>query len=187
MGDNIYPSLTHKGKNSTEVVPIVAYRVEANTLVRTNAIRNNHIINPGRELRHYEHNLPFILCRVSWQIQYLTTLLCVFLIFSIHIAEGTFPFFVPKKFPLIVICSFTEPEHGSLRYRSIRIERPFKWLFNPLHVHVPLLNVEPHGHSPWHPTSRPSGATSRPNAGAFIHGQSPWPSAAGVNSPYFSS
>jgi hypothetical protein len=41
--------------------------------------------------------------------------------------------------------------------------------------------VEPHGHSPWHPSSRPSGATSRPNAGAFIHGQSPWPSAAGVN------
>jgi len=40
--------------------------------------------------------------------------------------------------------------------------------------------VEPHGHSPWHPTSRPSGATSRPNAGALIHGQSPWPSAAGV-------
>jgi len=51
--------------------------------------------------------------------------------------------------------------------------------------------VEPHGHSPWHPTSLPSGATSRPNAGAFIHGQSPWPSAAGVIfikiqcSPYF--
>ena len=41
--------------------------------------------------------------------------------------------------------------------------------------------VEPHGHSPWHPTSRPSGATSRPNVGAFIHGHSPWPSAAGVN------
>ena len=41
--------------------------------------------------------------------------------------------------------------------------------------------VEPHGHSPWHPTSRSSGATSRPNACAFIHGQSPWPSAAGVN------
>jgi hypothetical protein len=41
--------------------------------------------------------------------------------------------------------------------------------------------VEPHRHSPWHPSSRPSGATSRPNAGAFIHGQSPWPSAAGVN------
>jgi digeranylgeranylglycerophospholipid reductase len=39
--------------------------------------------------------------------------------------------------------------------------------------------VEPHGHSPWHPTSRPSGATSRPNVGAFIHGHSPWPSAAG--------
>jgi hypothetical protein len=30
------------------------------------------------------------------------------------------------------------------------------------------------------PTSRPSGATSRPKAGAFIHGQRPWPSAAGV-------
>ena len=42
-------------------------------------------------------------------------------------------------------------------------------------------NVEPHEHSPWHPSSRPSGATSRPNAGAFIHGQSPWLSAAGVN------
>ena len=41
--------------------------------------------------------------------------------------------------------------------------------------------MEPHGHSPWHPSSRPSGATSRPNAGAFIHGQSPWLSAAGVN------
>jgi len=41
--------------------------------------------------------------------------------------------------------------------------------------------VEPHGQSPWHPTSRPSGATSRPNAGAFIHGQRPWPSAAGVD------
>ena len=40
--------------------------------------------------------------------------------------------------------------------------------------------VEPHGHSPWHSSSRPSGATSRPNAGAFIHGQSLWPSAAGV-------
>src|SRR5512135_2951768 len=40
--------------------------------------------------------------------------------------------------------------------------------------------VEPHGHSPWHPSSCPSGATSRPNAGAFIHGHSPWPSAAGV-------
>jgi len=32
------------------------------------------------------------------------------------------------------------------------------------------MQVEPHGHSPWHPTSRPSGATSRPNIGAFIHG-----------------
>ena len=40
--------------------------------------------------------------------------------------------------------------------------------------------VEPHGHSPLHPSLRPSGATSRPNAGAFIHGHSPWPSAAGV-------
>ncbi len=30
--------------------------------------------------------------------------------------------------------------------------------------------VEPHGQSPWHHTRRPSGATSRPNAGAFIHG-----------------
>ena len=29
--------------------------------------------------------------------------------------------------------------------------------------------VEAHGHTPWHPTERPSGATSRPNAGAFIH------------------
>ena len=40
--------------------------------------------------------------------------------------------------------------------------------------------VEPHGHSPWYPTSRPSGATSRPNVGAFIHGHSPRPSAAGA-------
>jgi predicted TIM-barrel fold metal-dependent hydrolase len=43
--------------------------------------------------------------------------------------------------------------------------------------------VEPQGHSPWHPTSRPSGATSRPNVGAFIHGHSPWPSAAGGRVP----
>jgi len=43
--------------------------------------------------------------------------------------------------------------------------------------------VEPHGQSPWHPTSRPSGATSRPNVGAFIHGHSPWLSAAGVKDP----
>jgi CheY-like chemotaxis protein/HPt (histidine-containing phosphotransfer) domain-containing protein len=42
------------------------------------------------------------------------------------------------------------------------------------------VSVEPHGHSPGHPIPRSSGATSRPNAGAFIHGQGPWPSAAGV-------
>jgi len=30
------------------------------------------------------------------------------------------------------------------------------------------------------PNERPSGATSRPRAGAFIHGQRPWLSAAGV-------
>jgi signal transduction histidine kinase len=41
--------------------------------------------------------------------------------------------------------------------------------------------MEPHGHSPLRPTSTSSGATSRPNAGAFIHGHSPWPPAAGVN------
>ena len=47
--------------------------------------------------------------------------------------------------------------------------------------------VELHGHGPRHPSSRPSGATSpdkprdRPShAGAFIHWQSPWLSAAGV-------
>jgi PAS domain S-box-containing protein len=40
--------------------------------------------------------------------------------------------------------------------------------------------VEPHGHSPGHPTSRPNGATSRPKVGAFIRGHSPRPSAAGV-------
>jgi len=44
------------------------------------------------------------------------------------------------------------------------------------------LIVEPHGHSPWHPSSRPSGATSPDECrDAFIHGQSPWLSAAGVN------
>ena len=32
------------------------------------------------------------------------------------------------------------------------------------------------------PTLRPGGATSRPKAGAFIHGQRPWLSAAGVKS-----
>jgi hypothetical protein len=43
--------------------------------------------------------------------------------------------------------------------------------------------VEPHGHSPWHPSSRPSGATSPDyRRDAFIHGQSPWLSAAGVKS-----
>jgi hypothetical protein len=31
------------------------------------------------------------------------------------------------------------------------------------------------------PTLRPGGATSRPKAGPFIHGQRPWLSAAGVN------
>ena len=40
--------------------------------------------------------------------------------------------------------------------------------------------VEPHGHSPWHPSLCQTGATSRPNSGALIHGQNPWPSAAGV-------
>jgi hypothetical protein len=53
--------------------------------------------------------------------------------------------------------------------------------------------VEPHGQSPWHPASRPSGATSSVRSrDAFIHGQRPylhadvrygkqaWPSAAGV-------
>jgi len=41
--------------------------------------------------------------------------------------------------------------------------------------------VEPHGHSPWRPILRPSGATSPDECrDAFIHGHSPWPSAAGV-------
>ena len=40
--------------------------------------------------------------------------------------------------------------------------------------------VEPHGQSPLHPTSSPSGATSRPNVGEFIHGHRPWPCSAGV-------
>jgi hypothetical protein len=37
------------------------------------------------------------------------------------------------------------------------------------------------------PNSRPSGATSRPKADAFIHGQRPWPSAAGVSGVQFKS
>jgi MFS family permease len=46
--------------------------------------------------------------------------------------------------------------------------------------------VEPHGDSPWRPTLHPSGATSRPNAGAFTHpGKKPgWPSAAGATKPH---
>jgi len=49
-----------------------------------------------------------------------------------------------------------------------------------LRYHDPK-KVEPHGHSPWHPSSRPSGATSPDECrDAFIHGQSPWLSAAGV-------
>src|SRR4030042_5728295 len=32
-------------------------------------------------------------------------------------------------------------------------------------------NVEPHKQSPWHPTSRPDGATSRPNGNAFIRSE----------------
>ena len=49
-----------------------------------------------------------------------------------------------------------------------------------------ILVVEPHRHSPSHPSSRLSGATSRPNAGVFLHGQSPWPSGAGVKEPALS-
>jgi len=43
-------------------------------------------------------------------------------------------------------------------------------------------NVEPHGQSPSHPTLRPNGATSRPNAGAFtLPAKAGKPSAAGRN------
>ena len=43
-------------------------------------------------------------------------------------------------------------------------------------------NVEPHGQGRWHPTSRPNGATSRPNAGAFtLPAKAGGPSAAGAN------
>jgi len=44
----------------------------------------------------------------------------------------------------------------------------------------PFSKVEPHLQSPLHPTSSPSGATSRLNAGTFIYGQESWPSSAGV-------
>ncbi len=66
----------------------------------------------------------------------------------------------------------------------------------PEEVKLFLLIVEPHGRSPWHPSSRPSGATSPDKCrDAFIHGHSPclhaevrygtqaWPSAAGVKRP----
>jgi len=52
---------------------------------------------------------------------------------------------------------------------------------NPLSNNPVEGSVEPHGHSPWHPASRPSGATSRPSTDAFTPSrQEPgWPSAAG--------
>jgi hypothetical protein len=44
-------------------------------------------------------------------------------------------------------------------------------------------NMEPHGQSPWPPTSRPCGATSRSHDCTFLHGQRPWSPAAGMKIP----
>ena len=65
---------------------------------------------------------------------------------------------------------------------TVSIESEKDRIQNPL-VPEEETPEEPHGHSPWQSSSRPTAATSRPNAGAFIHGQSPVPSAAGVKEP----
>jgi uncharacterized protein len=81
-------------------------------------------------------------------------------------------------FPFPSMALADEEINEKLLEESNRIKKFIPYYYIP-ETMKPIPDVKPHEQSPWYPTPRPSGATSRPNAGALIHGQRPWPSAAG--------
>jgi hypothetical protein len=97
-----------------------------------------------------------------------------------HPNKGGFRIF--KRENILPLSAPSEKFRFETRIKTLNqcIMTPYKV---PIAIEHALPNwflVEPHGQNPWHHTRRPSGATSRPNTGAFIQGQRPWPSAAGV-------